>query len=62
MQGYLLTTCVVFGLITAAHVMRIAVEGTHLLRDPAYLVLTAAAAGLCLWGGRLLFNLRKRPT
>jgi hypothetical protein len=60
MKAYLLTTGVVFGLIAAAHVMRVMVEGTHLATDPLFVFLTLAAAGLCLWAGRLLRVLNRQ--
>lgn len=49
-----MTTGSVFGLIVVAHVWRVIEEGTHLATDPWYLIITAAAAALCLWAWRLL--------
>jgi hypothetical protein len=54
MKPYLMTTGAIFGLIVLAHVWRVAEEGSHLARDPWYVLTTAAAAALCLWAGRLL--------
>jgi hypothetical protein len=54
MKAYLITTGVVFGLITVAHVWRAFAEGSHLARDPVFILLTMLSAGLCLWAGRLL--------
>ena len=54
MRAYVTTTGIIFGAIVVAHIWRIIEEGTHLATDPAYLALTAAAAGLSLWAGRLL--------
>ena len=54
MKAYLATTGTVFGLITAAHVWRVVVEGMRLATDPVFIVLTAASAALCLWACRLL--------
>jgi hypothetical protein len=54
MKVYVMTTGVIFGLITLAHLLRIFMEGPHLARDPVYILLTVAAAGLCLWAWRLL--------
>jgi hypothetical protein len=54
MKPYLITTGTVFGLITMAHVWRMFVEGKRLAADPFFLLLTAAAAALCLWACRLL--------
>jgi hypothetical protein len=53
-KSYVLTTGGVFGLITMAHILRIIAEGRHLLMDPWFVLLTVAAASLCLWAWRLL--------
>ena len=54
MKAYLISTGGLFGLITLVHLWRIVDEWPHLATDPWYLLLTAAAAGLCLWAWRLL--------
>ena len=54
MKAYLITTAIVFGLITLAHICRVFAEGLHLMMEPVFLLLTLAAAGLCLWACRLL--------
>ena len=54
MKAYLITTGTVFGLIVLAHVLRVAVEGSDLARDPLFVLLTIAAAALCVWAFRLL--------
>lgn len=54
MKAYVMTTGAVFGLITLAHLLRVIAEGPHLLTDPWYVLLTVAAATLCLWAWRLL--------
>jgi len=54
MKAYIITTGAIFGLITVAHVLRIFAEGRHLATDPWYVLLTVAAATLCLWAWRLL--------
>lgn len=56
MKAYLVTTGTVFGLITIAHVLRMMVEGLHLAREPLYIFLTLAAAGLSIWAWRLLWR------
>jgi hypothetical protein len=58
MAGYLWTTGALFALITVAHILRMFAE-PHFARDPGYLALTAAAAALSVWAGRLL--LRSSP-
>ncbi len=54
MKAYLITTGTVFGLITLAHLWRIAVEGSRLAKEPVFLLLTVAAAALCVWAWSLL--------
>jgi hypothetical protein len=49
MKAYLISTGGLFGLITLVHLWRIVDEWPHLATDPWYLLLTAAAAALCLW-------------
>ena len=55
MKAYVMTTGVVFGLITLAHIWR-ATEETHLTKEPWFILLTVATAGLCLWAVRLLWR------
>ena len=52
MKAYLITTGVIFGLITVAHLVRIIAE-PHLATDPIYIVLTLLAAALSVWAWRL---------
>jgi hypothetical protein len=54
MKAYLITTGIVFGLITVAHIWRAFAEGSHLATDPLFLLLTVISTGLCLWAWRLL--------
>jgi hypothetical protein len=54
MRTYVMTTGILFGLVTMAHVWRVLVEGPGLATDPWYILLTVAAAGLCLWAWRLI--------
>ncbi len=56
MKPYLIVTSIIFGLITAAHIWRILVENRHLGIEPWFILLTLAAAGLCLWALRLLWR------
>ena len=44
----------VFGLITAAHIWRFVEEGSQLAKEPFWILITLAAAGLCIWAARLL--------
>ena len=61
MKAYLLTTGVVFALLTLAHLLRIIMEGPHLAKDPFFLLITVAAGGLCVWALWLL-RLSKRQS
>jgi hypothetical protein len=54
MKAYVMTTGVLFGLIAMAHVWRVFVEGPGLAADPWFILLTVAAAALCLWAWRLM--------
>jgi hypothetical protein len=54
MKAYVMTTGVVFSLLTLAHVWRAVVEGRHVATDPFFILITAAAAALSLWAWRLL--------
>ncbi|MEP7272270.1 MAG: hypothetical protein ABI882_12270 [Acidobacteriota bacterium] len=48
-KGYIITTGAVFGLITVVHIARIIAEGTRLLREPFWVLLTVISAALCVW-------------
>jgi hypothetical protein len=54
MKAYVMTTGVLFGLLTAVHVWRFIDEGSPILRDPWYIGITVASTALCLWAIRLL--------
>jgi protein-S-isoprenylcysteine O-methyltransferase Ste14 len=54
MKAYVMTTGVVFGLLTVVHIWRAIEEGPHLATDPFYVLITVAAAALCLWAWRVL--------
>jgi hypothetical protein len=56
MKAYVVTTGAVFGLVTLLHIWRGIEEGPHLATDPWYILLTLAAAALCLWALRLLWR------
>jgi hypothetical protein len=49
MKAYIITTGLVFALITIAHIARIATESRHVLHEPIFLVLTILAAALSIW-------------
>ena len=54
MKAYVMTTGAVFGLIVVAHIWRAIEEGPALAKDPLYILITIAAAALCLWAWRVL--------
>jgi hypothetical protein len=53
MKAYVMTTGVMFGLLTLAHIWRVT-EEPHLASEPWYILITVAAAALCVWALRLL--------
>jgi len=59
MKAYVITTGAVFGLLTLAHIWRVFAEDPHLAKDPWFVLITVAAAALCLWAWRL-FRLSSR--
>ena len=56
MKAYVMTTGTVFGLLTLAHIWRVIEEGPQLATEPWYVLITVAAAVLCLWALRLLWR------
>ena len=58
MKTYVITTGIVFGLLTAAHIWRVAEEGRHLATEPSFVIITAASTILCVWACRLVFRSR----
>jgi hypothetical protein len=59
MKAYLITTGILFGLLTVVHLLRILMESRALATDPWYVLITVATGALCLWAWRLL-RLSKR--
>lgn len=56
MKAYIVTTGVVFGLIVLLHIWRAVAEGPQLAREPFFILVTAIAAGLCVWAWRLVWR------
>jgi hypothetical protein len=54
MKAYVMTTGVLFGVLTVAHLWRVFEEGASLATDPWYVLVTLVAATLCLWAWRLV--------
>ena len=53
MRAYVLTTGVIFGIVTLAHVWRM-VEERPMATEPWYILITVATGALCLWAWRVL--------
>jgi hypothetical protein len=54
MRAYVITTGLVFVLMTLVHVWRVAVEGIQLAKDPHFILFTLIAVGLSVWSWRVL--------
>jgi hypothetical protein len=54
MKAYLISTCIVFALVLAAHAARVAIEGVWLLTEPTFIGTSIAALGLSVWAVVLL--------
>jgi hypothetical protein len=59
MKAYVMTTGAMFGLLTLAHVWRIIEEGPQLAANPVYILITLAAAALCIWAAQLLWRSKR---
>jgi hypothetical protein len=55
-KAYVIITGAVFGLLTLAHIWRVIEEGPQLMTDVSWVLITVAAAALCLWASRLLWR------
>jgi hypothetical protein len=58
MKPYVVTTGALFGVLALVHLWRI-VEERPLATDPWFVLITVAAAALCLWAWRVLRLLRR---
>jgi len=58
MKAYVMTTGVAFGLLALAHIARVIEEGSQLITNPWWVLVTVAAATLCLWACVLLWRTR----
>ena len=54
MKAYIITTGIIFGLLTVAHVVRIVTEDRNLAADPVFVLFTVISAALSLWAWILL--------
>jgi hypothetical protein len=62
MKAYVMTTGVVFALLTLAHLLRIIMEWPHVVREPLFLLITVAAGALCFWAWRVFRLFKRRDT
>jgi hypothetical protein len=60
MRAYVLTTGILFALLTVAHLWRIAAESRRLATEPDFVIITLAAAGMSLWAFLLVRRERGR--
>jgi hypothetical protein len=54
MKAYVVTSGVIFGLLTIAHLLRIAFENRQLATDPGFILITLASATMCMWAWGVL--------
>lgn len=54
MKTYIVTTGILFALLTLAHLLRIVYESRALAGDPWYVLITAATAALSVWAWLLV--------
>ena len=59
MKAYIITTGVIFGLITIAHLLRFVTEGSRLATEPVFILLTLLSAALCVWAWQVLRRLSR---
>ena len=60
MRAYVITTGIVFAVLTAVHVLRAIEEGPQLLKEPVFVLTTLAAATLFVWAMSLLRRSTRR--
>jgi len=59
MKAYIITTGIIFGMITVAHIMRFLMEGSRLATEPVFILLTLLSAALCVWAWQVLRRLSR---
>lgn len=60
MKAYVLTTGVIFGLLTLTHLWRMVEEGTRLMTSVVFVSITALSAVFCVWAAALIVGSRRR--
>jgi uncharacterized membrane protein len=58
MKAYVITTGVIFGLITVAHILRIVSE-PHVATETVFILLTVLSAALSIWAWLVLWSLNR---
>ncbi|HSS21043.1 MAG TPA: hypothetical protein VLL54_13295 [Pyrinomonadaceae bacterium] len=62
MKAYVITSGLIFGLLTIAHILRAVMEGRHVLTEPVFILFTLLSAALAIWAWRVLRgSYRSRP-
>ena len=59
MKAYVITTGVIFALITLAHIVRLALESTRVLTEPIFVLFTVLSAAIAIWAMTLLRRLSR---
>jgi hypothetical protein len=54
MKTYVITTGVLFALMTLAHIWRMIAEGRGIASNPAFVLVTLAVAAFAFWAWRLV--------
>ena len=53
MKAYVITSGAIFALLVLAHIVRVVVEGPHVLSDVFFVSATLIAGGLAAWAWRV---------
>jgi hypothetical protein len=59
MKAYIITTGIIFALITVLHIWKAVAEGPGTAKNPLFIVLTLLTTGLSVWAFRLLMSSRR---
>lgn len=59
MKAYIITTGVIFGLLTVAHIVRVVMGEQHLASDPLFVLFTVLSAALTGWAWLVLRRTRQ---
>ena len=49
MRAYVITTGIIFALLTIAHIVRVATESTRFLTDPIFIFFTILSGAIAIW-------------